>query len=103
MASQVNWLKHWKKKYNFRSTDLKKAKLEELREYLEGIIKRRNSGKTSDKQYALSTLKWEPFKETNQSFLLVAYLTPSVIERLREGGKPGGTDSIITPRTPKQP
>ena len=103
MAPQVNWLKHWTKNYNLRSPELKKAKLEELREYLERILKRRNVGKTRDKQYTLSTLKWKPFKESNKLFLLVAYLTPSVIERLKKHGKSGGTDSVITPRTPKQP
>ena len=104
--AQVDWLTHWTKNYSFRSSDEqkvaadKKAKLEELRKYLESVLKRRNKGKTSDKQYTLSTVKWKPLKEKKNSFSLVAYLSPSATEKPGSGG---GGDSIITPKTPPQP
>ena len=109
MAHQVDWLIPWKKSYSFRSQDEKKnaankkAKFEELKKYLENVLKRRNKGKTSDKQHTLTTVKWKPLKENKHVFRLVAYLSPSAIEKPKKKPGPGGGDSIITPKTPKQP
>ncbi len=46
MAHQVDWLIPWKKSYSFRSQDEKKnaankkAKFEELKKYLENVLKK---------------------------------------------------------------